>query len=53
MGMQTCPIHTLEPQDQEELERRATEQAVGPSALVRLWIKDRLRQAAEQAPAGT
>jgi hypothetical protein len=31
--------------DREELERRAAEQGIGPSTLVRMWIKDRLRQA--------
>jgi hypothetical protein len=31
-------------QDREELERRAVEQGIGPSTLVRMWIKDRLRQ---------
>jgi len=33
----------LDRQDREELERRATEQGIGPSTLVRMWIKDRLR----------
>jgi len=35
----------LDPKDREELERRATEQGIGPSTLVRMWIKERLRQA--------
>lgn len=30
--------------DQAELDRRARDQGVGPSALVRRWIKERLRQ---------
>ncbi len=33
----------LDRQDREELERRAREQGIGPSALVRMWIKERLR----------
>ncbi len=33
----------LDRQDRVELERRATEQGIGPSTLVRMWIKDRLR----------
>jgi hypothetical protein len=37
----------LDRRDREELERRATEQGIGPSTLVRMWIKDRLRQTAE------
>jgi CopG antitoxin of type II toxin-antitoxin system len=39
--------------DREELERRAAEQGIGPSTLVRMWIKDRLRQGGGQSPAGT
>jgi predicted HicB family RNase H-like nuclease len=35
----------LDRRDREELERRAAEQGIGPSTLVRMWIKDRLRQA--------
>jgi hypothetical protein len=35
----------LDRQDREELERRAAEQGIGPSTLVRMWIKERLRQA--------
>jgi hypothetical protein len=34
----------LDRRDREELERRATEQGIGPSTLVRMWIKDHLRQ---------
>jgi predicted DNA binding CopG/RHH family protein len=34
----------LDRQDREEIERRATAQGIGPSTLVRMWIKDRLRQ---------
>ena len=33
----------LDRQDREELERRADEQGIGPSTLVRIWIKERLR----------
>src|SRR5215213_1084437 len=43
----------LDRRDREELERRATEQRIGPSTLVRMWIKDRLRQATEHSPTGT
>src|SRR5829696_8178708 len=43
----------LDRRDREELERRATEQGIGPSTLVRMWIKDRLRQATEQSRTGT
>ena len=34
----------LNRQDREELERHASEQGIGPSTLVRMWIKERLRQ---------
>lgn len=34
----------LDPRDRAELDRRATEQGIGPSTLVRIWIKERLRQ---------
>ena len=43
----------LDRQDREELERRATAQGIGSSTLVRIWIKDRLRQAGGQSPTGT
>ena len=33
----------LDRQDRDELERRASEQGIGPSTLVRMWIKERLR----------
>jgi len=33
----------LDRSDREELERRASEQGIGPSTLVRMWIKERLR----------
>ena len=33
----------LDRQDRDELERRAGEQGIGPSTLVRMWIKERLR----------
>jgi hypothetical protein len=35
----------LDRRDREELERRASEQGIGPSTLVRMWIKERLRGA--------
>jgi predicted DNA binding CopG/RHH family protein len=35
----------LDRHDREELERRASEQGIGPSTLVRMWIKERLRGA--------
>src|SRR5688572_17207668 len=38
----------LDRQDRDELERRASEQGIGPSTLVRMWIKERLR--GTQAP---
>ena len=34
----------LDRSDREELERRARAQGIGPSTLVRMWIKERLRQ---------
>ena len=34
----------LDRSDREELERRASAQGIGPSTLVRMWIKERLRQ---------
>ena len=43
----------LDRRDREELERRAAEHGIGPSTLVRMWIKDRLRQGSGQSPAGT
>lgn len=33
----------LDRHDREELERRAMEQGIGPSTLVRMWIRERLR----------
>lgn len=33
----------LDRADREELTRRADEQGVGPSTLVRMWVKERLR----------
>lgn len=33
----------LDQSDREELDRRAREQGIGPSTLVRMWIKERLR----------
>jgi hypothetical protein len=41
----------LDHQDREELERRAARQGSGPSTLVRMWIKDRLRQPEGQSSA--
>src|SRR5215217_708060 len=38
----------LDRRDRDELERRAGEQGIGPSTLVRMWIKERLR--GTQAP---
>lgn len=37
----------LDPTDRAELSRRAKEQGIGPSTLVRMWIKDRLRKEAQ------
>lgn len=34
----------LDPRDRTELDRRAQEQGIGPSTLIRMWIKERLRQ---------
>ncbi|MBA2277330.1 MAG: hypothetical protein H0W06_06160 [Chloroflexia bacterium] len=34
----------LEPQDREQLGELARKQGIGPSTLVRMWIKERLRQ---------
>lgn len=39
----------LAPTDREALTRLAHERGVGPSTLVRIWIKERLRQ---EAPTG-
>jgi predicted glycoside hydrolase/deacetylase ChbG (UPF0249 family) len=36
----------LDPQDRIELNRRAKELGVGPSTLVRMWVRERLRQGA-------
>lgn len=36
----------LAPQDQAELTRRAQEPGIGPSTLIRMWVKERLRQEA-------
>ncbi len=41
----------LDRQDRDELERRAAEQGIGSSTLVRMWIKDRLRQSAGRSAA--
>jgi len=37
----------LEQADREALARRARDKGVGPSTLVRMWVKERLRQEAE------
>lgn len=34
----------LDRRDRQELERRASEQGISPATLVRMWIKERLRQ---------
>lgn len=34
----------LDPEDREALGRIAAEKGVGPSTLVRIWIKERLRE---------
>lgn len=36
----------LDPEDREELDRRARELGVGPATLVRMWIKEHLRREA-------
>lgn len=36
----------LDPDEREELDRRARELGVGPSTLVRMWIKEHLRKEA-------
>jgi hypothetical protein len=36
----------LDPEDRVELNRRAKELGVGPSTLVRMWVRERLRQGA-------
>jgi hypothetical protein len=36
----------LDPQDRIELTRRAKELGVGPSTLVRMWVRERLKQGA-------
>jgi hypothetical protein len=37
----------LDPQDRMELTRRVKEQGIGPSTLIRIWVKERLKQEAE------
>jgi putative hydrolase of the HAD superfamily len=34
----------LDPADRAELTRRAKEQGIGPSTLIRMWVKERLRR---------
>lgn len=41
----------LDPTDREALGEAAAEQGVGPSTLVRMWVKERLRQRSAR-PAG-
>jgi len=44
----------LDPADRAELTRRAQEQGIGPSTLIRMWVKERLkREAAAEADAST
>jgi len=40
----------LDPRDRAELDRRAEEQGIGPSTLIRMWIKERLRHGAPSNP---
>jgi len=40
----------LDPADRAELARRAKAQGIGPSTLVRMWVKDRLRREADAEP---
>lgn len=37
----------LDSQDRMELTRRAKEQGIGPSTLIRIWVKERLKQEAQ------
>jgi predicted HicB family RNase H-like nuclease len=41
----------LDQQDRAELERRAAARGIGSSTLVRMWIKEQLRQPAGQSAA--
>jgi predicted HicB family RNase H-like nuclease len=36
----------LDPEDRAEIARRAKAKGVGPSTLVRMWVKDQLKQEA-------
>ena len=36
----------LDPRDRAEIERQAHEKGIGPSTLVRMWVKERLNQGA-------
>ncbi len=36
----------LDPQDRAELVRQATARGIGPSTLIRMWVKERLNQGA-------
>jgi len=37
----------FDPRDRAELTRRAKEQGIGPSTLVRMWVKERLKRETE------
>jgi predicted HicB family RNase H-like nuclease len=41
----------LDPQDRAEVTRRAKTQGIGPSTLIRMWVKERLRREADAEPA--
>jgi len=36
----------LDPQDRVELARRASDLGIGPSTLIRMWVRERLKQGA-------
>ena len=40
----------LDPADRAKLTQRAKAQGIGPSTLIRMWVKERLRQDAEAEP---
>lgn len=43
----TAPLSVrFDPQDRAEIVRRAAERGVGPSTLVRIWVKEHLREQA-------
>ena len=39
----------LDPKDREELDRQAREKGIGPSTLVRMWIRERLHSSGNPA----